>query len=375
MDRQTCAEMTDPHDPASVRHLWANVVDDCPMYMIDYNAVRENNDSDSDQLYYAIDVTNDSQGFVEFVNRTAAVTCTVGDIRLPGRVADGRRIACDPVPVRWPSVTHCHVTFGDTVLRLEQKSDYYYVYFGSLLAHQTKECVSCQWDGPDDLAYYWKLCTFPDGNELEYLDVRNAADLAPRLNGARPVTVIGGSDRCPDVGVQHVEPSSGPWAGGMSLRITVNVHRTMMAGKALLVSVTVAGYDCANPETVDNRTIACTVAKNHRAGNEETAGSVRVTYKTSRQTYVLESDPTAFRFMYPRVTGVTPACGPLEGGALLDVRGRLLDTGTTVRVFAADDECEVIARRSDQILCRTGAASEPHSGPVSVKFDKMLSVR
>lgn len=366
LDRQTCAESIDPHDPASVAHLWANVVNDCPAYAV-------SNFYLDGSLYCTIEVTNDSLGFVEFVNRTAAITCTVGDTRVPGRVVNGRLIVCASVPVRWPSVTHIHVTFGDTVLRLERKLDYYYENFKLSSAD---ECVTCQWDGPDDSVYYWKLCTFPNGDDLEYLDVRGAKDLAPRPNGERTVTVRGGGgSQCPDVGVQHVEPGSGPWTGGTALRITVNVHRTMMDSKALLARVTVAGHDCVDPVTADNRTIACTVAKNHVSGNEETAGPVRVEYQTSRRTYVLESGPAAFRFVYPEVTDVTPACSPLEGGTLLDVRGRFLDTGTVVRVLAAGSECEVITQRFDRILCRTGAATEPCSGAVYVEFDKMLSVR
>lgn len=373
LDRQTCAETADPHDPGSVTRLWVNVVADCPAYTIDHHAVRNGNGGD--QLYYAIDVTNDLQGFVEYVNHTAAVMCTVGDTTVSGRVIDGQRIACDPVPVQRPSVTHCLVTFGDTVLRLERKLDYYYVYFGSLLDNQSKECASCQWYEPDESAYYWKMCTFGDGSKLEYLDARGATDLAARQLVGKPVTVGGRDGQCRGVGVQYVVPASGPWTGGTPVKITVNAHGTMMAGQTIPVRVTVAGHDCVEPVTIDYRTIACTVVKRHGSDNDETAGLVRVTYQTSQRTYVFESDPAAFRFAYPEVTDVTPACGPLEGGVLLEVRGRLLDTGRAVRVFAADGECEVIARRSDRILCRTGAASEPYAGPVRVEFDKTLLVR
>jgi len=59
----------------------------------------------------------------------------------------------------------------------------------------------------------------------------------------------------------------------------------------------------------------------------EERGPVVITYRASLLT--VESTQT-FRFVYPKITDISPLGGPLTGGTLLAVRGRHLDAGSLV---------------------------------------------
>lgn len=364
--RQTCAETDRNIDSGGPK---INVASECPRF----SAIRGTDSYTSKAVKYALQIENDVHNFFATLNGT--IRCTVvrnGTGVVTGRVTVGRTIVCEPFDVG-PEETllRFHVWFGgDVVLRLDDESEYYYA-SSSQLRDGLLDCVTCLWSDRD-VTYYWKLCKvrYGWGGEwhLDYFDGFDANDFSPVHNKSVAV-----DKRCSDAQVLSVQPPFAPWTGGTTVEIDVKHHR-VLAAVAESVSVMVAGRECVDPTTTGRQMITCVVSKERDDGGSADKGPVRVRYRTKSRTYVLRWADKTFRFEYPVAESAYPACGPLEGGVLLTVRGRHLEGGSEVRVFTAGlVPCTIVQRSSDQIRCLTGRVDEPvAAGRIRVEFEKSL---
>jgi len=143
----------------------------------------------------------------------------------------------------------------------------------------------------------------------------------------------------------------------------------------------VAGRECASPKPVDNDTIACTLSPPPGGVPKAVSdvarlaeGSVVVEYGPWQKFSIASA--FAFKLVNPRLTDVSPTCGPLSGGTRLTIAGEHLDTGTAVRVVVGNDTSRTADVRSpDRISCSTGAAAAPTDGVIRAVFDGGLSVQ
>lgn len=76
----------------------------------------------------------------------------------------------------------------------------------------------------------------------------------------------------------------------------------------------------------------------------------------------------------PEILSVIPASGPIEGGTVVEIRGRDLGSkkrDVEDRVFVAEDvPCDVIDYdTAERIICVTQKATDTKSGPVRVNLD------
>lgn len=392
-------------------------------------------------------MTNDLHGFVAFL-RDSKLNCVSGSHNYPAHV-DNEYIVCAPVPradleaVDTPAyegndssrhVHHCHVKFGDTILRLDNDADYYFAFYdrnrNCANANGTNyECVTCTWTAGHAVRHLRRCGT---GNEctgpVEWYDERDAVSFSPlhtyrdddsegnvndghkadepqyestdavaatgettttvltpaaaETKGAAAAAAAAAAAKgaatskpvqieCPDARIRMVDPLSASWAGGSIVRITVTGHRILADNRT--VTVRLAGRYCAYPQATDD-TIACTVSPSARA-DEPAEGPVVVEYGGGprRRSFAVRS-AHLFQFVMPVVSGVSPSCGPLKGGTVVTVRGQHLNTGTVVDVSLGDNRtCTTIERLDTRIQCLTGAVTAPVEGPVTVVFDKTLS--
>lgn len=330
---------------------------------------------------------NDLKGFTAFLRDACTIACNFGEFSSPGHVIGDNKIECAAVtryelePPRMVATTtidgaapssihHCHVTFNGTILRLDDDSDYYFSFFDQNRdcggANGTdSECVACTWS-TDRVVQHLRRCSIANRctGPVEWYDARAADDFAAlaaredggRENGSVPIA-------CSAASVLSVEPLSAPWAGGVTVKITVNNHHILAENRT--VAVTLAGRYCAYPQMTGD-TIACTVAPTART-DEPSQGPVVVSYGGNGHHTFTVASTQRFQFVMPEVLDVSPRCGPLEGGTVLTVVGKNLNTGSTVHVSLGENRtCRLIEQQENRILCVTGPATEPGYSEASV---------
>lgn len=328
-------------------------------------------------------MTNDLKGFVTFL-RTTKIECTSGDFKRPGRVIHDDEIACEPVrrsnlTGSGPGVFHCHVTFDGTILRLDNDTDYYFSFYDQPICGDANEtdhdCVVCTWTSGGDLRHLRRCsvgnrCTGP----VEWYDSRNVTTFSvvnesvhKRSRNASVAVEV----ECTGAQIRSVKPWSAPWTGGTTLEVVIDGHRVLSENRT--VKVTVAGRNCVYPETHAGGAIQCMVAPSARA-DEPADGPVQVSYGGPGQHEFVVTSTKVFQFVLPEVLDVSPTCGLLEGGTVLTVTGKHLDTGSAVTVsLGGNRTCKPTERLEDRIECVTSPADKPAIGPVTIQFDKSLS--
>lgn len=343
---------------------------------------------------YAVNVSNDVTGFLEFLEQTR-VSCVTLDVTRPAKVS-GDMISCAPVnrsDLGFDQQTlmtyHCYVIFGegDTILRLDDGTHSYFMVYDEFHNgyRPDESCVTCLWD-VGHFAYYYKWCSSKNIIAGQYRFYAGYSDIDHKavmpVNDNLTATVPS-SPGCNDVRIQSVEPLSALWTGGQQVKLTVNNY-LILADSVGEVAVTVAGRDCVRPTLVDRRNglvicILTTPGYDDVRPQADMQGPILINYQPSSLT--VESVQT-FRFVYPEITDISPSCGPLTGGTLLTVRGRHLDAGRLVTIVMTVGDgiplsvpCEVVARHTNRILCLTGPSNKAAPGAINVVFDKTLSVQ
>uniref|UniRef100_A0A2S2R0Y6 Plexin-A1 n=1 Tax=Sipha flava TaxID=143950 RepID=A0A2S2R0Y6_9HEMI len=370
LSRQTCV---DPAQKADGLMVYND--ENCPRYAVHKPTVYSA--TVTMDYAYTVNVSNDVYGFLAFLNRTN-VTCYEPETgAATAAVVTKDAIVCGSTKhsnTRAMAFRFYYMAFGDrsVLLRFDNRTDNYVTFYWDTLGCRdvAEYCATCLWDGPDGHVNRYDRCSSnnPCTHEMfEYLSVRSSRDYSSVLTGPVPVRVLG----CHAMGVESVTPATGSWNGGTTVRIVVRNHNVLAEHRT--VTVTVDGRNCAYPKTVDNETITCVTSPTAMASPMD--GVVEVSYDTVR----LATAPGTFRFVYPEVTTSSPACGPLRGGTQLRIEGMSLDISRAVRVFVGRQNmsCETIARGPRHIFCMTSPmpGGRSSTGPVSVLFDKVLSLR
>lgn len=349
---------------------------------------------------YAVTVSNDRNGFVDFLS-DSRIECYYVEVmlnktvRFAGRVR-GNAIVCDRVDLQGIAtmrvfrrrplyVFQCVVTFaGGTVLRLGRPSDgffgvYTFAADGRALrpddgrcagANRDADCVRCAWDDGEYVDFVARcLATNPCvGSFGVYTRVYAGNHTTAETPGVA-------APACPaEFAVLDVRPTRAPWnATDVDVTVTVKNHRIMVTGGN--VSVTVAGRECSRPRPAGPDAIRCTVfggggGRAAGAGPSGRGGPVRVRYALLRS-YVLTS-AQRFEWTYPEATAVRADCDPDAAAPVLTIDGTLFRSfGDDVRVTVGADDgpCETVSLADDRVVCRPGRADAAVRGRVTLSFD------
>ncbi|XP_026818680.1 plexin-A1-like [Rhopalosiphum maidis] len=372
LERQNCV-----HPEELSENLMVHVEADCPQFTVAKQPWVK------DVPYsYTLTVSNDKKDFVAFLRRST-ITCVLQTANVKGRV-DRNDIKCDAVKRTQADfaqhrqmIYFNYVRFNNKPLRLDNESDYYVPNYDRECGPKRDDsCVTCTWTA-DGYVNHFKRCSSANRctGLYQFNDRRHALNFTDA-----PAAVAAMPGRCANATVASAAPVTAPWTGGTAVLVTVKNHRILAEKKT--VTVTAAGRSCANPRTVDNETIACTVAppaagQAPAADGRPTAGRVVVEYGPRQRFAVASAFP--FKLVEPRLTDVSPACGPLSGGTTLHVRGEHLDAGNGVSVTIGDrTACAVVDRRWDRISCVTGARVAAAAGvvndTVNVAFDSGTAI-
>ncbi|XP_022177464.1 plexin-A1-like [Myzus persicae] len=367
LKQQTCLKTT--RRPGL---LMVNIREHCPQFTI----VDSFNYKIHLPFTYKVKVSNDVSGFVKYLGKSN-ITCSLRDITYNGTVnEEADTISCESMSndslefdKQRLMIYHYSIAFDGVLLRIDNGINNYLTVYNSHYcntSNKVKDCVACSWDLELN-TFYYKRCSV--GNTctglFEYYDHWNETASA----GTAVNTGFGPpAGACPDMTIQSVEPLSAAWSGGATLVITIKNHDVLSESRK--ATVTVAGRNCVYPKTINGETISCTVGL--PKPDDLATGPVHVTYGPLRLT-----SAQTFQFVYPELTSLSPACGPVSGGTLLHITGRFLDAGSTatVSVGSANVPCELIARYADRMLCVTGPSDGPVAGAVTVVFDKFLRRR
>ncbi|VVC35601.1 IPT domain,Immunoglobulin E-set,Immunoglobulin-like fold [Cinara cedri] len=365
MERQTCANRS-----ANERKTIGLTVRDeshCPRF----SSVRKSAFVNV-PFYNAVDILNDTIGFVSMINKTKIICCLD---RCIGAVVQKNKIVCRSVKNasldiftenKRPLQYDFYVTFNNVTLRFDNSADYYFaVYDHDCGDAADADCAVCLWTD-NEYMHYLKLCSSRNRctGPYKYYKKKYADDYRKRVPSAAANQTV--RVACPDViRVRAVEPLRASIAGDATVTIAVVNHRVLAENQTVVV--TVAGRNCNGPKTEGDETIVCTVAGT--PSEPEVEGPAVVRYGSSPTLIV--TSPQTVKFVRPAVTDVRPAYGPLEGGSLLTVSGEFLDAGAAARVSIGNvSACELTGPRSGNVItCTTGPGRVAAAGLIEVEFD------
>uniref|UniRef100_A0A2S2NS05 Plexin-A1 n=1 Tax=Schizaphis graminum TaxID=13262 RepID=A0A2S2NS05_SCHGA len=375
LERQNCV-----HPEELSENLMVHVEADCPQFTVAKQAWVK------DVPYsYTVTVSNDKKDFVAFLRRST-ITCSLHTVQVKGRV-DQNDIKCDQIKRTQADFAQHRQTIyfyyvrlnnNSVTLRLDNDADYYVPNYDRECGPKRDDsCVTCTWTA-DGYANHFKRCSSANRctGLYQFYDRRHAVN----FTDAPAAVAVMMPGRCANATVASAVPVTAPRTGGTAVLVTVKNHRILAEKKT--VHVTVAGRSCVNVRTVGNETIACTVERPapgqaSAADGSPTEGWISVEYGPRQKFVVASAFP--FKLVDPRLTDVSPTCGPLSGGTTLDIGGEHLDTGNGVKVTIGDGAaCAVIDRRWDRITCVTGArvaAAGIVNDTVNVSFDNGTVVR
>ncbi len=167
--------------------------------------------------------------------------------------------------------------------------------------------------------------------------------------GTTPATVtftLTNSATLSSFAVTTISPSSGTTAGGDAVTLTGT-------GFAAGATVSIGGVACTNVQVVTSTTLTCTTGA-HAAGTVDVAVTVGGTTKTLVGGYTYTAANTS-----PTLTlsAITPASGPIAGGATVTLTGTAFAAGATVSIGgAACTNVQIVT--STTLTCTTGAHAE-----------------
>lgn len=327
---------------------------------------------------YVVKLLSTDKAFLEFIKKSEIKCCS--DNNVHKAIIHKYMILCLPALDQLSIfnghtkavLDHFHIEINNKQLKFDNDSDNWLVRYDNKCSENIDEdCVTCSWIA-NTYKYYLKWCSNRNKctGALELLQKRDRVDYRKA-----PYTIETNVHiKCANVKIWSIEPLSGPWTGGTTMKIKVKYHRILATNKTVIVSV--AGRQCIDPRTTDDETIICTVTVVfERAISSLDQGPVQVAYIAESRTYTLQPSDQMFKFVHPEIYDFTPDCVSDMGGTVLTVTGRFLNAGTDIRVsIGGNITCEMILREPDRIQCQTKPSHGSTAGPVTVEFDRSMTV-
>ncbi|KAJ8257496.1 hypothetical protein GJAV_G00186230 [Gymnothorax javanicus] len=178
-------------------------------------------------------------------------------------------------------------------------------------------------------------------------------------DGCRPLR-----SQCPDPEVHKIWPLSGPMEGGTLLTI----QGRNLGRRVEDVGVTIGAVPCRPLK--DRYDVSVQLVCVTGASRLQISDVVSVTVAHNAEGRSQE----VYTYLVPRIISMEPRNGSRSGGTRVAIRGEHLDAGSQVRVRVNDTEdCAIITRHSEVIVCKMPAADEPSADPVPVcvEFEKL----
>lgn len=77
-----------------------------------------------------------------------------------------------------------------------------------------------------------------------------------------------------------------------------------------------------------------------------------------------------YRFVNPKITGISPRYGPKSGGTMLQITGEYMNAGSNIQAFLGKLPCQIVSTEQTQALCITSASNATSKEKLRMKFDK-----
>lgn len=303
-----------------------------------------------------IKVSNDLTGFLNYARKYKIAYQFRNNISADGSIIKDE-IVSSQLRINHvdnePSLYFFHFKLNNVTVKFDNNMDNFLLaYSDEKCVNKTDDCVTCLWNS-DGKRNYLKWCS-------SYKPCLRSQEMYRKQPDATSKSIVELDDladtvyvKCPELRVEYVEPLYGPVSARTRMKIFVNNHRISANNRT--VTVTVAGRECSDPKTVDDRTITCTVSgAGASVADANRTGPVQVRYGPR---VVLEYGRN-FSFVDRRVSDVRRHCVRSNGTQTLDVVGDWLDVGTGVRVtldlnrMEMRTECAITVRDRNRIACR-----------------------
>lgn len=354
-------------------HLTIRNQSHCPRYVVTKKSAFV-----GEQYKYTINLSNDVIGYARYLQRREII-CDFGDgtSQVEAWIQNDTVIVCNSImqpdfpmePVVRRLLVYAHsVIIDGELLGLDDMSDYYFHSYRSDSHHHcggpetNDDCVSAFWYDTAGKRNYLKRCPATNPCTGSYTTL---------IGPTTSVAFV------PELKILTIDPIVAPWTGATTITIRVTNRWAFIEDNAI-VTVAVAGRDCADPRLMDDgHAVACEMSP--VATDELGRVRVRITLH-GRDHYQASLSVTSLHNLHmvrPEITGFSPTCGHVNGGTRLKIAGRHLNgigDSTTVNITVGEQhiECRPIELSDDHITCETGRANENATGVVQVKFGRSL---
>lgn len=331
LEQQSCIKNAEFHSTS----LIVSDITKCPRFSVvkKYKYFNQRNIT----YHYSIKVANDSVGFMNFLSNKK-MSCGNKNRGKFGVEIKEDEIICPPLFFEFiifkffrkqSFIKYVATKFNDVTLRLDNVVDHFVTFY----EHEScandngdQYCATCGWN-KDKYLHYLQWCSSKNTcksqkhkhmNSID--DGRSEFNYLSQINEKAYV-----ANDCAEINVTAVDPLNGPRAGGTVMTITVRNHWILAENG--MVTVTVAGTECANPRTSGRETITCTTSPpvNATTGGIM-SGPVRVEYSsTDGGSLTVESSQT-FQFLVcgtprPVIDAHQQLSGAAAGGTAVPLRG------------------------------------------------------
>ena len=177
---------------------------------------------------------------------------------------------------------------------------------------------------------------------------------------------------CPNPQITDFYPMSGPWEGGTNITINgINLGKNYVD---IYGGVTVAGIPCQPYKELYKRTEQIVCKVDGPGMNKEKSGPILVKISDFRG-----ESQTHYKFVDPKITGISPKRGPQSGGTQVQIIGRHMNAGSQTTATIGNTPCKIIQKYPDKVICITGPCRGQDNRPctannvkaeVKMLFDK-----
>ena len=186
------------------------------------------------------------------------------------------------------------------------------------------------------------------------------------------VSWLNRDETCPNPSVTEFSPEYGPWEGGTNITINgINLGKKYVD---IYGGVTVAGIPCQPYKELYKRTEQIVCKVDGPGMNKEKSGPILVKISDFRGESL-----THYKFVDPKITGISPKRGPQSGGTQVEIKGQHMNAGSHTKATIGNSPCKIVEKYHDKVVCITGPCRGQDSRPctgsnvrveVKMMFDK-----